>query len=97
MTVTVVFFSAVAPTTMMLFTDGTDAERRSLFEMNKWAIISVLILLGLFFLLLLPGAVYGYIIVSKSILSYEMKMLKDPATEETKPWNTSFFSGNKLV
>ena len=87
----------LTPTSAMVFTDGSDAESQSLFERNKWAIISVLTLLGLLFLLLLPGAVYGYTKVSKSILTYEIAMLKDQATAETKPWNTSFFGSTKLV
>ena len=37
------------------------------FEMNKWAFISVFILVGLVSLLLLPGAVCGYIKISKPI------------------------------
>lgn len=47
----------------------------SFFEMNKWAFISVAAFLGLAFLLLLPGALFGYIKVSRTIVAYEKQIL----------------------
>lgn len=45
------------------------------FEMNKWAFISVAAFLGLAFLLLLPGALFGYTKVSRTIVAYEKHIL----------------------
>ena len=55
--------------TSSIIPDGgnTTDTVESFFETNKWAFISVFVLVGLVSLLLIPGAVCGYIKISKPI------------------------------
>lgn len=42
-------------------------------------ITPILVLLGILLLLMLPGAIYGFIKVTRTIALYEIKTMKDPA------------------
>ena len=48
-------------------------------ERNTRVITLLLILVGILLLLMLPGAIYGFVKVSRTIISYEIKTFKDPA------------------
>ena len=48
-------------------------------KVTNRVITPLLVLLGILLLLMLPGAIYGFIKVTRTIVLYEIKTMKDPA------------------
>ena len=61
-------------------TSLTDSKTPMTMANESFQVITpILVLLGILLLLMLPGAIYGFIKVTRTIALYEIKTMKDPA------------------